>query len=86
MLLNSYKLTFGNNKDLEITENVKVVEAYKHSKGNANRITLIYKGLGSVTFQQKKGTSLLEPNEWRGKHKDRDFHVKLQFSNDRLTA
>ena len=29
--LNSYKLTFGNNKDLEITQDVKVVEAYAHN-------------------------------------------------------
>lgn len=28
--LNSYKLSFGKNKDLEITENVKLVEAYFH--------------------------------------------------------
>lgn len=80
MLLNSYKLTFGKNKNLEITENVKVVEAYKHKSGHSERITLIYKGLGSFTFSQKKGTSLLEPNEWHGKHNERDFHVKLQFS------
>lgn len=29
--LNSYKLTFGNNKDLEITNDVKIVEAYTHN-------------------------------------------------------
>ena len=43
----TWKLTFGSNKTLEITENFKIIEAYRH---NTNNITLIYKGLGAFTF------------------------------------
>ena len=48
--LNSYKLTFNKNKDLSITDGVKVTEAYAHNFGDHTRVTLLYKGLGSFTF------------------------------------
>ena len=62
--LKNYKLSFGINKGLEITENVKVVEAYVHN--NNERVTLIYKGLGAFTFELKPATSLAMPNCWNG--------------------
>ena len=36
----TYKLTFGKNKNLAITENYKMVSAHSHNK--AKRVTLIY--------------------------------------------
>ena len=33
---------------------------------NDNRVTLIYKGLGSFTFNINKAVSLVELSEWRG--------------------
>ena len=48
--LKNYKLTFGVNKNLEITEKIKVVEAYLHK----DRVTLVYMGLASYTFNLKK--------------------------------
>ena len=53
--LRSYKLSFGINKKLDITEGSKIVEAYMHfdAAENTDRITLIYKGLGSYTFTLK---------------------------------
>ena len=30
-MTNVFKLTFGDNKNLEITENVKIIEAYRHN-------------------------------------------------------
>ena len=75
--LNCYKLTFGVNKKLEITEKIKVVEAYAHNSGN--RVTLIYKGLGSYTFNLKKAKSLIVPSPWFCKFNGREFTVDLKF-------
>ena len=47
----SYKLTFGDNKNLEFTESVKIVESYMHNDDKL--ITLLYKGLCSFTFSFK---------------------------------
>ena len=46
--INSYKLTFGMNKTLEITERAKVVEAMMHN--DSKRVTLLYRGLATFTF------------------------------------
>lgn len=76
--LASYRLKFGNNKNLEITESQKVVEAHLHNKGN--RVTLIYKGLGSFTFNLKKAKSIVEPSTWNGVYLDvRDYKVQLGY-------
>ena len=47
--VNDYKLTFGKNKNQEITESSKVIEAYMHNQ-NA-RVTLLYRGIGTFTFR-----------------------------------
>ena len=47
----SYKLTFGDSKNLEFTESVKIVESYMHNDDKL--ITLLYKGLCSFTFSFK---------------------------------
>ena len=75
--VNSYKLNFGKNKDLEITESVKLVDAYFHNKGE--RISLLYKGLGSFTFEMKKAKSVFHQTEWFAKIDDMEFSAKLQF-------
>ena len=58
--LKNYKLTFGVNKNLEITEDVKVVEAYMHK----DRVTLLYKGLASYTFVLKAAQSMIIASNW----------------------
>lgn len=57
----SSKLTFGSNLKLDITKDVKIVEAYEH---NSDRLTLVYKGLGSYTFILRPAQSLIDPNRW----------------------
>ena len=39
------------NTDLEITKEAKVVEAYLH---NSDRVTLVYRNVGSFTFRVSK--------------------------------
>ena len=46
---------------------------------NDTRVTLIYKGLGSFTFDIKKAVSLVELSEWRGTYQNRDFQVRLSL-------
>lgn len=75
--VNSYKLTFGLNKDLTITEHVKFVEAFSHNKGQ--RVTLLYKGLGSFTFQMKKAKSIAHKSHWFAKIDDYEFSTSLKF-------
>lgn len=47
--VNNYKLSFGKNKNQEITASSKVIEAYMHNKNT--RVTLLYRGLGTFTFR-----------------------------------
>ena len=82
--LDSWKLTFGQNNNLEITENVKVVEAHLHNNGQ--RVTLIYKDLGSFTFNFKRAKSLVEPNFWHIHHLSRIFQAQLKFHTNRRLA
>ena len=48
----NFKLTFGLNKDLEITEKAKVVDTKLHSdeENKSQLVTLLYEGLASYTF------------------------------------
>lgn len=80
--MRSYKLSFGINKGLEITEGVTIVEGYMHFDPNSDtdRVTLIYKGLGSFTFTLKKATSLALPNQWHGEYLKRRFQTTLTYS------
>ena len=75
---NSYRLGFGHNKKLEITESVKVVEAHLHNMGK--RVTLVYKGLGSFTFDLLTAKQLIEPGDWGGKFEKRKFHATLRLN------
>lgn len=68
----SWKLTFGSNKTLEITENFKIIEAYRHNK---NHITLIYKGLGAFSFITLKAKNLAEENMWHLSQGETDYRV-----------
>ena len=74
---NIFKLTFGDNKNLEITENVKIVEAYRHDQ----RVTLIYVGLGAFTFEYKEASSLSDENDWQATYLAKEFTVGLIFKN-----
>ena len=56
--VDSWKLNFGVNNNLEITENAKVLEAYLHN--NRERFTLVYKDLGSFTFSFKNAKNLVD--------------------------
>ena len=78
----SWKLTFGANKTLEITDEVKVVEAYMHNSGQ--RFTLVYKNLGSFTFVFKNAKSLLESSAWHIKYDNRSYRPNLKFNKNRL--
>ena len=68
MFNKAYKLTFGKNKNLAFTESTKVVSAHTHNSGK--RVTLLYHGLGSFTFELKKAISLLQKSSWHGKYKN----------------
>ena len=72
----SSKLTFGNNTKLDITDDVKIVEAYEH---DSNRLTLVYKELGSYTFILRSAQSLLDPNRWYIEYGSRKCIVKLSM-------
>ena len=76
-----WKLTFGSNKTLEIAEDVKVVEAHSHNSGQ--RLTLVYKNLGSFTFAFKTAKSLLEASAWHIKYENRSFRPNLKFHKNR---
>ena len=64
--LDTWKLTFGINNNLEITENVKVLEVFMHNE--AQRFTLLYKDLGSFTFNLKSAKSLVDSSLWQILH------------------
>ena len=57
-----YKLCFGVNKDFRITEGAKLVEAFMHNE--MKRVTLIYHGLGSYTFNLILSSPLTVANDW----------------------
>ena len=76
-ILLGYRLTFGLNNKLDITENVKVVQAFLHNEGK--RVTIIYKGLGSYTFVLRDAKALVEASNWKCRYKDRNFHINLEF-------
>ena len=60
-----YKLKYGLNKNLKITEVAKVVEAFMHNEDKKeNRLTLLYHGLGSYTFKLKPSLRLDKPSDW----------------------
>lgn len=80
--LQAWKLNFGENKTLEITESVKIVEAHPHNSGH--RITLLYKDLGTFTFIYKDAKSLLEPSDWLIKYEKRAYRPNLKFNKNRL--
>ena len=76
---NAYRLTFGKNKGLEITEaKCKLVEAYSHNFGT--RATLLYKNLGSFTFAMNKAKSLAIASEWYAKIEKLEFRADLTFN------
>ena len=84
-VLNAYKLYFGDNqKKLEITDDANVVEAHVHNLGK--RVTLVYKGKASYTFQLKPAKSLVEPSKWFIEHLDLNYVADLKFSQNRLSA
>ena len=83
--LNSYKLTFGLNKDLEITEKVKVFTGLLHSDNHSvvskrgERLTLVYKGLASYTFQLRRAKLLTVPNNWFFNGFGQELKIPLRF-------
>ena len=77
---NKAKLTFGKNLNLDITKNVKIVEAHRHNK---DRLTLIYQDLGAFTFKLRKPKGLHEVNLWHGEHNNKEFRVKLQLTRNK---
>ena len=63
----------GSNKDLEITNCTKVVEALRHqSLAKQQYITFIYQNLGSFTFVIQPAPPLIEASDWL-----RQFHTQL---------
>ena len=62
---------------LDITKDVKVVEAYLH---NTDRLTLVYQDLGAFTFVLSKAKSLTELNLWYGEYENHQFWVNLQLT------
>ena len=87
-VLNAYKLYFNDNVNIEldITDDAKVVEAHVHNL--ESRVTLVYKGKASYTFQLKPAKSLVEPSKWAIEHLglDQKFVADLKFSQNRLSA
>lgn len=86
-----YKLKFGPNKDLQITEGTKVVEAHMHQGQNEKHVTLIYQGLGSFTFALKPSVQLAKASDWLvtqglDGQEQQQFYTQLQFDGNRHDA
>ena len=73
-----YKLTFGKNKNLAMTENYKVVSAHLHSEGK--RVTLLYNQLGSFTFEFETAKSLDQRSLWAGNYDKDNVHCHLRVT------
>ena len=65
---NDYKLAFGKNKNLEITECSKVCEAHMHNQHC--RVTLLYRGLGAYTFRLVESKQLTTLSQWQVYYQD----------------
>ena len=83
-VLREYRVETGKNKNLEMSDSYKVVSAHVHNK--QSRVTLIYEGLGSLTFQLKKAISLTNYSQWHGTYKDESFKCQLKFAKKGLLA
>lgn len=44
------------------------------------RVTLVYKGLGSFTFDLRTAKQLIEPGDWGGKFEKRKFHATMRLN------
>ena len=77
----NFKLTFGLNKDLEITEKAKVVDTILHSdeENKSQLVTLLYEGLASYTFQLRKAKSLTVPTKWLFNGFKHELKIPLRF-------
>ena len=60
------KLNFEGESNLEITKGAKVVEAYQH---DSDRVTLVYKLLGSFTFRISE-LERTKRQRWNVEYKD----------------
>ena len=65
---------------MKLIKNSKIVESRIHNEGQ--RVTLLYKGTGSFTFEFKKSKSLATKNKWQGVYKKQKFYVDLAFNNN----
>ena len=61
-----------------------IVESFLHQDelGN-NRVTLLYKNLGSFTFLLKPSVPLINFSDWLVYFRDRTFHTQLKFNKNR---
>ena len=90
----AYKLKFGLNKNLCLTEGCKVVEAHMHAvdKGPDTKLqvdrglTLVYPGLGAFTFALHEGRSLTEKGDWLVQFDKQEFRLPIQFNAIKNTA
>ena len=73
------------NRDLEITEKVKVISGLIHLDDHfvewrrSERLTLVYKGLASYTFQIEKAKLLTVPNIWFFSGFSQELKILLRF-------
>jgi len=65
---------------MKLIKNSKVVESRIHNE--EQRVTLLYKGVGSFTFEFKESKSLRTENRWQGVYKKQKFYVDLKFDGN----
>ena len=71
----NYKLHFGLNKNLSATQGCKLVEARMHN--NDRRVTLLYPGLGSFTFEMSQDMPLTQKSEWHCKYRKESYNLLM---------
>ena len=72
------------NEVLNETDKCKVVEAHLHNDkidGDPERVTIIYKGIGSLTFHLKPSNSMEQLAKWEGSCGNKNILCDIQFTN-----
>ena len=65
------------NKNLSITKEARVFEAYMHNKNQ--RVTLLYHGVGAFTFRLLNDRPLTKPNEWLLQHDEMQYRANMIY-------
>ena len=80
--LSEYRINFGKNKNFMITAPFKVMTSHMHS--NDRRITMVYQGLGSYTFELREATPLTKYTLWSGSYRGCHFTCKMRINEQTM--